>query len=478
MTSSPSTPRALLKAGLLGAAIAASAPLLSEKATAQSSPAPVATAPAVTAPVATAPAATAPAATAPAATAPVSPGQGTHGATPTSDQLRRLAQLVPAAAYSGTPPRNVDSVLWEYTVEKDNALNLARTKLGEKLYFDTRLSADGTVSCATCHDVNRGFVDRRNASEGIGGQVGRRNAPTTLNAAFFEVQFWDGRAKTLEDQAKLPITNPIEMGHKTPEDAVKAIAQDPEYQKAFQEAYGRGVNFDDLARAIASFERTLIFLEAPFDDFLRGNPNAISDDAKAGWALFNGKARCSTCHQFNSINPIGTNNKFHNIGVSARNQNFEALAARALAELAENDSQEAIDRLALETDLSELGRFVVTRNRSEIGAFKTQQLRNIGITAPYMHDGSLQTLWDVMDHYNKGGEPNLYLDGGMEPLNLSEREVNQIVAFMFTLTDTHFAADNQAEMNRQVALASQRRPFRDEDQAARKVLPFEHRVGK
>lgn len=435
MTSPPSK-RALFRAGLLGVALTASAPLLSETATAQSA----------------------------------------HGATPTSAQLQRLAQLVPDEAYSGALPKNVDAVLWEYTVEKDNAMNRARTKLGEKLYFDTRLSADGTVSCATCHDVNRGFGDRRNASEGIGGQIGRRNAPTVLNAAFFEVQFLDGRATTLEDQAKLPIINPIEMGHKTPEDAVKAISGDPEYQKAFQEAYGRPVNFDDLARALAAFERTLIFLDSPLDDFLQGDPNAISDDAKAGWALFNGKARCSTCHQFNSINPIGTNNKFHNIGVSARSQDFEALAARALAELAKDDSQDAIDRLALETDLSELGRFVVTRNRSEIGAFKTQQLRNVGITAPYMHDGSLQTLWDVMDHYNKGGEANLYLDGGIEPLNLSEQEINQVVAFMFALTDKRLSDDNQAEMNRQVTLASQRRPFRDVNLATRKQLPFEPRV--
>jgi cytochrome c peroxidase len=266
------------------------------------------------------------------------------------------------------------------------------------------------------------------------------------------------------------------MGQPDGNAAVAAIASDPGYQKAFQAAYGRAINFKDLAHAIASFERTLIFVNAPFDRFSGGDVKAISEDAKAGWALFQGKGRCSGCHQISSQNPIGTDNRFHNVGVSARHQDFESLTKKALGVLAKNDSRDTIDQLALQTDLSELGRFVVTRNHSDIGAFKTSQVRNVGVTAPYMHDGSLPTLWDVMDHYNKGGEANRYLDGGIEPLALSDREVDQLVAFMFSLTDDRLAEANRAELARQHRLALQRRAFRDDAMAQRKVFPFESRA--
>jgi cytochrome c peroxidase len=144
--------------------------------------------------------------------------------------------------------------------------------------------------------------------------------------------------------------------------------------------------------------------------------------------------------------------------------------------LAQDDSSEKQDKLAIETDLSELGRFVVTKNRSDIGSFKTEQLRNVGISAPYMHDGSLQTLWDVMDHYNKGGEPNPYLDGGIEPLALGEAEIDQLVAFMFSLTDDRLRQQNEDEMKRQKSAARDKRPFRDEQLASRKVYLFERRL--
>jgi len=177
-----------------------------------------------------------------------------------------------------------------------------------------------------------------------------------------------------------------------------------------------------------------------------------------------------------SSNPIGTDNRFHNIGVSARHQDFEQLANKGLQALAQGKSRESIDRLAIETDLSELGRFVVTEDRADIGAFKTSQVRNVGVTAPYMHDGSLPTLWDVIDHYNKGGEANPYLDGGIEPLNLTEAEVDQLVAFLFSLTDDRLAAQNEGEKARQGARAKTQRPFRDTALASRKVFPFEARL--
>jgi len=399
-------------------------------------------------------------------------GNGPHGAMPATEQLTRLPGLFPKEA-DGHPPAGVADAFWSVLVPKDNSFDTKRVALGRKLYFDTRLSRDGTVACATCHDVSRGFTDRRPTSEGIDGKLGRRNAPTSMNAMFFTTLFLDGRAASLEEQARLPIVNPIEMGQPDGPAVAKVIGAIPEYQRDFAAAYGRPVNYEDIGRAIAAFERTLVFLDSPFDRFSIGDAGALSDDAKAGWALFNGKARCSTCHQFSSNSPIGTNNKFHNIGVSARHQDFGKLARTALTALEKNNSKETMDQMALQTDLAELGRFVVTRNRSDIGGFKTSQLRNIGITSPYMHDGSMQTLWDVVDHYNKGGEANPFLDGGIEPLALSEREVDQVVAFLFALTDKRFAEQNASEQDRQHALSRKTRPFRDDAVANRKKLPFD-----
>ncbi|HEU4534717.1 MAG TPA: cytochrome c peroxidase [Polyangiaceae bacterium] len=402
-------------------------------------------------------------------------GNAPHGALPMDRQRALLAAAQPPRPPEAAPG-GIDPAFWKAIVPADNAMSDARVALGRKLYFDPRLSRDGTVACATCHDVGRGFADRRGTSEGIGDKIGQRNAPTVLNAALFQAQFWDGRAATLEDQAKLPITNPIEMGMADEKAAVAPLKADPEYQRDFQAAYGRAPNFDDVGRALAAFERTLVFVDAPFDRFLAGDPNAVDAEAKAGWVLFNGKARCNSCHQMSSSSPVGTDNRFHNVGVAARHRDFEALAKKALDVLAKGSSKEDIDRLALQTDLSELGRFVVTRNRGDVGAFKTSQVRNVGITAPYMHDGSLATLWDVVDHYNKGGESNPYLDGGIEPLALNEREVDQLVAYLFALTDVRFAADNRAEFERQRQLAARQRPHRDDAAAQRRVLPFERRA--
>ena len=407
--------------------------------------------------------------------------QGTHGAAPLARQLQ-ITDALTAGMDPAAGPRWVDPVIWQASIPTDNAPTAARIALGRKLYFDPRLSKDGTVACATCHDATRSFTDRRPVSEGIGGQVGRRSAPTTMNAALLGSQFWDGRAATLEEQAVLPITNPIEMGQPDGAAVLASIAKDPAYGPMFQAAYGRPAKFEDVGRAIAAFERTLIFLEAPFDRWIRGEAGAISDEAKRGFVLFNGKARCMTCHPINAANPLGADNRFHNIGVSARHQDFAALAQKALAILSKDGtsakanggrgSLDRIDQLALGGDTSELGRFIVTKIESDIGSFRTSQLRNIGITGPYMHDGSMQTLWDVIDHYNKGGEPNLYLDGGIEPLALSDAEVGELVAFLFTLTDRRFADANASAIAEQRAKAQQKRPFRDEEIAQRKKVVF------
>lgn len=401
---------------------------------------------------------------------------GPHGAMRMDAQQERMAKLLGERDLTKPPP-GVDPVFWEkILVPEDNKMTLERVELGRRLYFDTRLSADGTVACATCHDVSRGFTDQRPLSEGIGDQIGRRNSPTTMNALFMDSQFWDGRAASLETQAELPIINPIEMGQPSREAAVAAIEGNPEYRNLFQAAYGSAPNYGDLVKAIAAFERTLVFLNTPLDRFLAGKNDAMSAEAKQGWDLFNGKARCVSCHTINSANPSGSDSRFHNIGVAARTRNFEALARQALHILEDEGGLEEVDRLALQTNMSELGRFLVTKNHSDIGAFKTEQLRNVGMTAPYMHDGSMRTLWDVMDHYNKGGEANPYLDGGIEPLALTEPEINAVVALLFAMTDDRFAEQNRKAFEEQRKIAQQRRPFRDEALAMRQILPFERRV--
>lgn len=214
-------------------------------------------------------------------------------------------------------------------IPNDNPVTQAKVELGQKLYFDPRLSVDDTVSCATCHDPNKGFADGLKTSKGVGGKTGVRSAPTVLNAAYYEQQFWDGRAADLEEQAKGPMINPVEMAmpsHAAVEEKLRKI---PEYPLLFQKAFGKPeINIDRVAKAIASFERTVISLSAPIDRFLAGDKNAIAESAKRGWALFNGKARCNTCHGHVGILPTFTDNKYHNIGVAMKDKNFAELARR------------------------------------------------------------------------------------------------------------------------------------------------------
>jgi len=400
--------------------------------------------------------------------------QGPHGAATEEYQQRILDTLRPEAGTTNFVPNGIDPVYWKSLIPKDNEITPARIALGRKLYFEPKLSADGTVSCATCHDVTRGFSDQQPTSEGIGGQFGTKNSPTTMNITLLHTMFWDGRSPTVDHQAMQPIINPIEMGMEDKEEVIIAgIKDDPEYQKMFQEAYGRGINFQDIGRAIATFERTLNFMDSPFRRYLNGDQSAISADAVEGWKLFNREGRCMSCHHMSPSNPLGTNNKFHNIGVSARQQDFPRLAAEAVKILQQDLSDKALDALALASEHGELGRFIVTHNIQDIGAFRTPMLLNVGITGPYMHDGTLKTLWDVVDHYNAGGEPNLFLDGGIEPLNLTDRQVDQLVAFLFTLTDVRFATENDRKFREQRTIAQRERPERNRPIAERKVLVFE-----
>jgi cytochrome c peroxidase len=360
-------------------------------------------------------------------------------------------------------PPGVSPQLYAMAVAHGHEPTQALVSLGEKLFKDKRLSVDDSIACETCHDPAKGFTDHRGGptSAGVQDQHGTRNAPSVLNAMFQALQFWDGRAPLLEDQAKLPILNPVEMGQKTPDDVVAKLTKIPEYSDAFKSVFGRAVTYDDMAAAIAAFERTQYSGNTPFDHFMAGDQQAISDSAKRGWALFQGKGRCSACHATNGVSPLFSDQKFHNIGIAAHKQDFTELAKKALTIVKTGDEKQ-IDELALQTSYSELGRFLVTKNQADIGAFKSETLRNIGITGPYMHDGSLTTLWDVMDHYNKGGVPNPYLDGGMQRLALSEAEIDDVVAFLFTLTDDKFAEFNKTELTRQTSLKNNR-PQRETD---------------
>jgi cytochrome c peroxidase len=347
-------------------------------------------------------------------------------------------------------------------VPADNPQTADKVALGERLFFDGRLSLDGTVACSTCHDPARAFTDGRPVSVGVKGRHGQRNAPTVLNALYSKSLFWDGRAVTLEDQAALPIQNPSEMGQPDLAAAVAAIAKDPKYQEAFRKAFGRLPNGPDLARAIASYERTQFSFASPFDSFVAGDRNAISDPAKRGWELFVGKARCNKCHALTDTRRDPTffiDQQFHNTGIGIVQHNVVALACKAQARLNSGDRL-AVDQAAIQSELSVLGSFLVTKQPADIATFKTPSLRNVLITAPYFHDGSQATLWDVVDHYNKGGA-NPWLDRDIQPLALSETEIDDVVAFLASLTSAQYRGQGVKELARQREIARTSRPQRD-----------------
>jgi len=329
-----------------------------------------------------------------------------------------------------------------------NPLTDAKAKLGDMIFDEKRLSVDNSIACNTCHSPRNGFTTHTEASRGVGDQIGKRNAPSILNTLFYKSMFWDGRAATLEEQATLPILNPIEMGQKEPKDVVAKLAAIPEFVQAFQEVFGHPVNWEDMGKALAAFERTRLSSEAPFDRFLHGDEKALNASQRRGWALFTGKARCASCHTYDPALPLFGDNRFHNTGVAAGKQDFNQLATRAVNSAAAGNQAE-IDKLALETAFSELGRFLVTRKREDVGAFKTPFLRDVLLTGPYMHDGSLETLWDVVEFFNKGGESNPFRDVEMKPLGLSAGEVEDLVNFLGALTSERFADLRAAELDRQ-----------------------------
>jgi cytochrome c peroxidase len=334
----------------------------------------------------------------------------------------------------------------------DNAITDAKAKLGDMIFDEKRVSADNSVACNTCHSPRNGFTTHTETSRGVGDQLGKRNAPSILNAMFYKSMFWDGRAASLEEQAMMPILNPVEMGQKDAKDIVAKLAAIPEFVEAFQRVFGRPPNQEDMGKALAAFERTRLSTEAAFDRFLRGDEKAMNASQRRGWALFTGKARCATCHTYDPALPLFGDNRFHNAGVATHKQDFNQLAKRASEGAAAGNTSgnsTEIDKLALETDYSELGRFLVTQKREDIGAFKTPFLRDVLLSGPYMHDGSLETLWDVVEFFNQGGERNPFLDAEMKPLGLTATEVEDVVNFLSALTSDRFAELRAAELDRQ-----------------------------
>lgn len=274
---------------------------------------------------------------------------------------------------------------------KDNPSTPEKIALGKQLFFDGRLSADNKVSCATCHDPAKGFSNGDQFATGVEGQKGGRNSPTIINSAYAKLQFWDGRAKSLEDQAMGPVLNPIEMKMTAP-DVLKKLNAIEGYKKQFQQVFGTDVTEDGMAKAIAAYERTVLSGDAPYDKFKAGDKAALSEAAARGLKLFTGKANCTACHTGASF----TDNSFHNIGIPGTDE----------------------------------GRTAINKSVGDKGAFKTPTLREIARTAPYMHDGSLKTLEEVVAHYNKGGTPHPQLDEELFPLKLSDAEAADLVTFL------------------------------------------------
>ena len=331
-------------------------------------------------------------------------------------------------------PLGLPADFWEYYVPKSNPLTLERVELGRKLFFEKRLSSDGTVACATCHDPQLGFADGKPVAIGVGDRRGTRNSPTILNALFSPGQFWDGRADTLEDQAPQPLTNPLEMGNKSNGEVVARLREMPEYMQGFREVFGGQPTIERFAQAIAAYERTLIAGASPFDRFISGETNAISDRARRGLTLFRGKGRCSRCHTFSEQVPFFTDFAYHNTGVAANHPRFEGIARRAYNAGEGDQARAIIDALGREEGGDELGRMRFSYLVFDLGAFRTPSLRNIGLTAPYFHDGSAPTLADVVRFYNEGGKPNLNREWELNALALTEEEQRDLVAFLESLT--------------------------------------------
>ena len=280
----------------------------------------------------------------------------------------------------------------------DNPLSGRKIALGRRLFFDTNLSPDGTLSCASCHDPRKGFSDGRPRATGFHGKQLPRRTPSLWNSAYNVSQFWDGRAATLEAQAVFPLTSVGEMAS-TDRNALQArLLAQPRYAAEFNAVFGKGPTVQNITAALAAFERTLISSNSRFDRYARGDKNALTLREKDGLVLFIGKARCIRCHN----GPNFTDNKFDNIGTG---------------------------------DKLDEGRFVVTHREEDSGSFKTPTLRNVALHAPYMHDGSASTLESVIDYYDRGGNARPGKSPFVMRIGMTEREKRDLISFLNSLTD-------------------------------------------
>jgi cytochrome c peroxidase len=278
----------------------------------------------------------------------------------------------------------------------DNPLTAAKIELGKQLYFDPRLSTDDTVSCATCHDPKKGWSNGEQFATGVRGQKGGRNAPTIINAGYQYFQFWDGRAKHVEGQAMGPVQNPIEMGMKL-DVLLEKLNKVEGYRRQFEEVFGsETITEDDVAKAIAAFERTVVSGNAPFDRFKAGDESALSAAAQRGMTIFFNKAQCTSCHS----GPHFSDGGFHNLGVG------------------------------MDKSEPDVGRQAISGLLGDRGSFKTPTLREIARSAPYMHDGSHKTLEEVVEFYNKGGIVNPQQDEAIIPLKLTDEQKADLIVFL------------------------------------------------
>ena len=303
-----------------------------------------------------------------------------------------LAQAQPLVPLPPGPP-----------VPLSNLQTPAKIALGKTLFFDPKLSVNGSISCAFCHMPKVGYADPRPVSIGVGGKRGGRNAPPVLNAAYLKLQFWDGRAGSLEEQAIGPLTNPVEMENPNNQSVVDRLRKMPAYRKRFQEVVGGSVSIDRIAEAIAAYERTLVTPETPYDRFLMGDKKALSPAQKRGFMLFKGKARCVLCHSGALLSDQG----YHNLAVPQTG--------------------------TLPVDV---GRYAVTHDPLDKGKFRTAPLRNVALTSPYMHDGTFRNLRQVVDFYDRGGGRSRFptKDPLLVPLHLTSSEKQDLVAFLKSLT--------------------------------------------
>ena len=330
----------------------------------------------------------------------------------------------------------------EVTVPQDNPQSPDKVSLGKSLFEDKRFSADGTVSCANCHDPKKVFTDGLPVAEGIKKQKGTRNSPTVVNAAYYETQFWDGRRPTLEEQAKDPFLNAVEHGLTSHEQIIETIRKDSAYPTQFKSVFGvepKDITIDHVVKAIASFERTIVSGDSPFDRYLYGgDKTALSESAVRGLEIYRTKGRCQDCHAIGQTNAVFTDNKFHNLGVGFKKIQPKVMQVASAFRKAKQEGKDIDHAILTEQDTSALGRFAVTLRPSDIGGFKTATIRNIAVTAPYMHDGSIQTLEEVIELYNRGGDANPFLDSGIRPLNLTNEEKADLLAFLNSLTSPQF----------------------------------------